>query len=94
MADEFEKLSESSFVVVSGLAVSQFEVHFGEVHVDGLWDESLEHLECEVEVDAVTFSGTSACKSFTVNSIDVEGDPVFGIVSMVEVLMDGLVNSV
>jgi len=93
MADEFEKLSECSFVVVSSLTVSQFEVHFGEVHADGLWDESFEHLECKIKVDAVTFSGTSALESFTVNSIDVEGDPVFAIVGVVEVLMNGSVNS-
>ena len=59
-----------------------------------MWDESLEEFESEVEADAVTFAGTGALESATVDTIDVEGDPVFGIVSMVEVLMDGLVNSV
>jgi len=92
MANEFEKLSESGFIVVSGCAAGQFEVNFGEVHAHGLWNESLEEFESEVKADAVSFSGTCALEGFTVNSIDIEGDPVFAFSLMVKVLMNSLVH--
>lgn len=72
MANEFEKLSESGFIVVSGLAAGQFEIDFGEVHADGLWNESLEEFESEVKADSISFSGTSALESLTINTIDIE----------------------
>lgn len=93
MANEFEELSESGFVIVSLLTAGQFEIDFGEVHTKGLWDESLEEFESEVEADAVTFACTSALESATVDTVDVEGDPVFGLILMVEILMNGLVHS-
>jgi hypothetical protein len=58
-----------------------------------LWDESLEEFESEVEADAVTFAGTGALESATVDTVDVEGDPVFAVSLMVEILMNGLMHS-
>ena len=92
MANMLKKLSESSFIIVSGLAVGQFEINFGEVHAQGLWNESLEKFESEIKADAVSFSGTSALERATINSIDIEGDPVFAFSLMVKVLMNSLVH--
>ena len=92
MANEFEKLSESGFIVVSGLAACQFEVDFGEVHADCLWNESLEKFHSEVKLDTTSFSGTSALERCTVNSIDIERDPVFALSLMVEVMMNSLMH--
>ena len=95
MANEFEKLSESGFIIVSGCAAGQFKINFGEVHADGLWNKSLEHFECEFETDTISFSGSSALESATVNSIDIKRDPVFALlILMVEILMNGLVHNI
>lgn len=92
MANEFEELSESGFIVVSGLAACQFEVDFGEVHTDCLWNESLEKFHSEVELDTLSFTCTSALERCTINSIDIERDPVFALSLMVEVVMNSLVH--
>jgi hypothetical protein len=94
MANEFEKLSESGFVIVSGCTAGQFKIDFGEVHADGLWNESLEEFESEIEADTISFSGSSALESATVNSIDIERDPVFALSLMVEILMNGLMHNI
>jgi len=94
MANEFEKLSESGFIIVSGCAAGQFKIDFGEVHADGLWNKSLKHFESKVKADTISFSGSSTLESTTVNSIDIERDPVFALIIMVEILMNGLVHNI
>lgn len=92
MANEFEQFSESGFVVVSLLTVGKFEVHFGEVHTNGLWNESLEKFESKFKTDSIAFGGSSALESFTVNTVDVERNPVFGLSLMIEVLVNCFVH--
>ena len=92
VANEFEQFSESGFVVLSSLSIGKFEVHFGEVHTDGLWNESLEHFESKFKTDTISFGGSCALESFSVNTIDVERNPVFGVSLMVEVLVNCFVH--
>jgi len=93
MANEFEELSEGGLVVVSCLSVSQFEVNLGEVHANCLWDESLKEFESEIKTDSISLSGTCALESSAINAIDIEGDPVFAIGLMAEVLVNDFVHA-
>ena len=92
VANEFDQCSDSGFVVVSLLTVGKFEVHFGEVHTNGLWNESLEKFESKFKTDSIAFGGSSALESFTVNTVDVERNPVFGLSLMIEVLVNCFVH--
>lgn len=95
VAYEFKHFSEGLLIVLSGLAFAQFEVNLGEVHTDGSWDESLEKFVSEINLHAVVFWGSSAGEFASVNSVDVEGDPVFGeVASVAEVLLDVLMDVV
>ena len=93
VADVLEDVTEGVLVLLTGEALGKLEVDFGEVHAHGLRDHSFEESVGEVEAQTVALVGSGRLELTGVDTVDVEGDPVFAVSLMVEILMNGLMHS-
>jgi len=84
VADELEQFLEGVLIRFPLDSLRQIEVNFGEVHAERLWHNALEQLVSKVELDTISFVGSGGLEVSRVDSIDVEGDPVLGLVLLVE----------
>jgi len=92
VADELKQFSESLFVISSSLSLCEFKVNFSKVHTNWSWSESLKKLVSKIKLDAVSFSSSCWLELVSVNTIDVERDPVFWLWSVVEILVNRFMN--
>ena len=83
VADELEELSEGLLILGSGLTFGQLEVNLSEVHADRPRSELFKELVGEVQAQAVAFVSSGGLELISVDTVDVETDPVLGLAWLV-----------